>query len=69
VGGRSSRFRPLAYPDLLARDAGPLITWGLTVTRGPNKVRQIWASIVSRLLRATKSSCAGFRIEAARSTS
>ena len=29
-------------------DAAPLITWGLTITKGPNKERQNPASIVSR---------------------
>ena len=32
--------RPAADPDLLAGRRAPLITWGLTVTRGPNQRRQ-----------------------------
>ena len=43
-------------------DVGPLITWGLTVTRGPHKPRQnlgIYRQQVHRA--ATRSSCAGSR--------
>ncbi len=29
-------------------DVAPLLTWGLTITRGPNKKRQIWESTVNR---------------------
>ncbi len=44
------------------QDAGPLITWGLTVTRGPFKPRQNLG-----IYRQQASSCAGSRIAAARS--
>ena len=40
-------------------DVAPLITWGLVVTRGPQKRRQNLGSIASRSSQKTKSSCAG----------
>ena len=38
--GRGRRSRAPAGADVLAGRRGPLITWGLTVTRGPHKTRQ-----------------------------
>ena len=51
-------------------DAGPLITWGLTVTRGPHKTRQNLGIYRQQVIGAQQaSSCAGSRIAAARSIS
>jgi 4-hydroxy-3-polyprenylbenzoate decarboxylase len=40
LGGRGRRPRALSSATCWPGDAGPLITWGLTVTRGPRKKRQ-----------------------------
>ena len=47
-------------------DAGPLITWGLVVTRGPGKPRQ---NLGIYRQQVTRPSCAGLRTAAARSIS
>jgi len=47
-------------------DAAPLITWGLTVTRGPHKERQNLGIYRQQLIGKNNSSCAGCRIAAAR---
>ncbi len=46
-------------------DVAPLLTWGLTVTKGPNKKNaRTWGFIVSKSWARTKSSCAGLPIVA-----
>jgi len=47
-------------------DAGALITWGLVVTRGPNKPRQNLGIYRQQVIAATRSSCAGCRTGAGR---
>ncbi len=43
-------------------DAAPLITWGLTVTKGPHKERQNLGIYRQQVLGKTKSLCAGYPI-------
>lgn len=47
-------------------DAAPLITWGLTVTRGPHKERQNLGIYRQQLIGKTSLLCAGCPIAAAR---
>lgn len=57
--GAEVDLRKLPIQHCWPGDVAPLVTWGLVITRGPNKTRQNLGIYASNCSRPTSSSCAG----------